>query len=176
MNLFTNNSSHESHIFTLTIFLSIYRVFIKYCVFSKNSQNYQSTGCSLDIVFFPRILESLPSLHRQHSTAIGCTKKYKPIGVTVHSHCVESFEGLLQRCRRGRGCSELWRNTLIFPEHPVVLVVSTRKGGGGYKKIVLARLLEKKISFKSERLFSVLKLEDEKHVSRLRLGCMIQPL
>ena len=37
---------------------------------------------------------------------------------TVHSHSVESFEGLLQRCRRGRGRSELWKNT-IFPEHPV---------------------------------------------------------
>ena len=45
-------------------------------------------------------------------------KNYQPIGVTVHSHCVESFEGLLQRCRRGRSCSELWKNT-IFPEHPV---------------------------------------------------------
>ena len=38
--------------------------------------------------------------------------------MTVYSHCVESFEGLLQRCRRGRGCSEWWKNT-IFPEHPV---------------------------------------------------------
>ena len=67
-------------------------------------------------MFFPRILESL--LSRQHSAAIGCTKNYQPIGVTVHSHCVESFEGLLQRCRRGRGWSELWKST-IFPEHPV---------------------------------------------------------
>ena len=33
----------------------LYRVFIKYCV-------------------FPRILESLPPLHRQHSAAIVCTK------------------------------------------------------------------------------------------------------
>ena len=31
-------------------------------------------------------------------------KKYQIIGVTVHSHCVESYEGLLQRYRRGRGC------------------------------------------------------------------------
>ena len=52
-------------------------------------------GCSLNIVFFPRILESLPLLPRQHMVAIGCTKNYQPIGVTVHSHCVESFEGLL---------------------------------------------------------------------------------
>ena len=70
-----------------------YRVFIKYCVFFQ---------------------ESLQPLPRQHSAAIGCTKNYQPIGVTVHLHCVESFEGLLQWCRRGRGCSELWKNT-IFP-------------------------------------------------------------
>ena len=82
-------------------------------------ESQRATGCSLNIVFFPRILESLPTLYHQHSAAIGCTKNYQPIGVTVHSHCVESFEGLLQRCRRGRGCSELWKNT-IFPEHPVV--------------------------------------------------------
>ena len=48
------------------------------------------TGCSL-IVFFPRILESLPPLHCQHSAAIGCTKYYQPIGVTVHSPSVESL-------------------------------------------------------------------------------------
>ena len=65
------------------------------------------TGCSLNIVFFPKIIEILPPLPRQHSAAIGCTKNYQPIGVTVHSHCVESFEGLLQRCRRGMGYSEL---------------------------------------------------------------------
>ena len=55
------------------------RVFIKYCV------------------FFSRILESLPTLPRQHSTSIGCKKNYQPIGLTVHSHCVQSFENLLQR-------------------------------------------------------------------------------
>ena len=71
--------------------MMIYRVFIKYRV------------------LFPRILESLPPLPRQHSAAIGCAKNYQPIGVTVHSHCVESFEGLLQRCRRGRCCIELWK-------------------------------------------------------------------
>ena len=47
-----------------------------------------------DCVFFPRILESLPALPLQHSAAIGCTKNCQPIGVTVHTHCVESFEGL----------------------------------------------------------------------------------
>ena len=70
---------------------------------------------------FSRILESLPPLPRQHWAAIGCTKNYQPIGVTVHSHCVESFEGLLQRCRRGRGCSGFEKNT-IFPEHSVSIV------------------------------------------------------
>ena len=81
---------------------------------SSNLQNIRffleihcCTGCSLNIVFFSRVLESLPPLPRQHSAAIGCTKNYQPIGVTVNSHCVESFEGLLQRCRLGRGCSEL---------------------------------------------------------------------
>ena len=53
-----------------------YRVFIKY-------------------YFFPRIHESLPPLPRQYSAAIGCTKNPQPIGVTVLSHCVECFEGLL---------------------------------------------------------------------------------
>ena len=36
----------------------------------------------------------------------------------VHSFCVESFKGRLQRCRRGRGCSEkkiqFFLNTLYF--------------------------------------------------------------
>ena len=27
-------------------------------------------------------------------------------------------QGLLQRCRRGRRCSELWKKNSIFPEHP----------------------------------------------------------
>ena len=44
--------------------------------------------CSLNIVFFPRILEKLPSLPREQSAAIGCTKNFQPIGVTVHSYCV----------------------------------------------------------------------------------------
>ena len=48
--------------------------------------------------YFLRILESLRPFPRQHSAAIGCTKNYQPIGVTVLSHCVDSFEGLLQRC------------------------------------------------------------------------------
>ena len=55
---------------------------------------YVLQGVHEILCFFPRILESLPSLPRQHSAVIGCTKNYKPIGVTVYSHCVEGFEGL----------------------------------------------------------------------------------
>ena len=58
----------------------------------------------LNIVLFSRFLESLPLLPRQHSAAISCTKNYQSIGVTVHSHCVESFDVLIHR---GRGCSEM---------------------------------------------------------------------
>ena len=54
------------------------------------------TGCSLNIVFFPRILESLPPRPRQHLAAIGCTKNYQPIGVTVHLHCVELLRPLTE--------------------------------------------------------------------------------
>ena len=53
-----------------------------------------------------------------YSAANGCTKNHQRIGVTVHSHYFESLEDLLQQWRRGRGCSELWKNA-IFPEHPV---------------------------------------------------------
>ena len=66
----------------------MYRVFIKYCVFSKNSRKFAT----------------IPS------PALGCYwlyKNYKPMDVTVHSHCDESFESLLQRYRRYRRyCSE----------------------------------------------------------------------
>ena len=68
---------------------TIYWVFIKYCV------------------LVPRMSESLPPLLCQHSAAIGYTKNYQPIGVTVQSHCVES-------CKRGRDCNELWKKIQIF--------------------------------------------------------------
>ena len=77
-----------------------YRVFIKYCGFF-------SKVCHLSLASTRLILV--------------VQKNYQPIGVTVRSHCVEIFEGLLQRCRLGRGCSELWKNT-IFPEHTVVYI------------------------------------------------------
>ena len=46
---------------------------------------------------------------------------------------------------------------------------NVKKRGGGYKHKSFSEIIRrKKISFKSDRLFSVLKLEDEKHVSILR--------
>ena len=61
-----------------------YRVLIEYCVFFKEK------------------------FAASPSPALGCYWLYKKLGVlTVNSHCVENFEGLLQWCRRGRGCSEL---------------------------------------------------------------------
>ena len=66
---------------------------------------------------FPRILEILPSLPRQHSAAIGCTKDYQTIGVTVHLLCVESLEGLLQNV--GGDDAENFEKNTIFSEHPV---------------------------------------------------------
>ena len=103
----TNKLQTEPLLFILFIIFwhhTNYRVFMKYWV------------------FFPRTLKSLPPLTRQHSAAIGCTKNYQQIEVTVHLHSVESFEGLLQRCRRGRSCNELWKIT-IFPEHPVCICI-----------------------------------------------------
>ena len=75
-------------------------------------------------------------LPRQHAAAIGC---YQPIGVLtlqVHSHCVESFEGLTMGVTVNSHCvgalkvsySDVGeggvavnceKNT-IFPEHPVL--------------------------------------------------------
>ena len=80
---------------------------------------HAGTGCSSNIVFFSRIFESFPPLLRQRSVPNGCKENDQPIGATVHSLCVESIEGLLQRCRRGRGCSELWEKNTFFPKHPV---------------------------------------------------------
>ena len=39
----------------------------------------------------------------------------------MQSHCVNSYKGLLQQCKRGRDCSGLGGST-IFPEHPVVKI------------------------------------------------------
>ena len=73
--------------------VKVYRVFIKYCVSSKNSRKFATS---------PALGNQLPANRSDY----------------IHSYCIESFKGFLQRCRRGRGCSELCKNT-IFPEHPV---------------------------------------------------------
>ena len=65
----------------------IYRVFIKYCAFSQEFS------------------KNLPPLPRQHSAAIGCTNNYHPIGVTVHSQCVDCT--LAMRW-------ELWRSLTVM--------------------------------------------------------------
>ena len=75
--------------------------------------------------FFPRILESLPPLPRQHSAAIGCTKNYQPIGVTVHSHCVESSEGLSYSDLGEGGVAVYYKRKTIFPEHPEFSILMT---------------------------------------------------
>ena len=54
-----------------------------------------------EILFF--FLESLAPLPCQHSAAIGLKKKYQPIGFTVHKHCVESLEGILQQGEEREG-------------------------------------------------------------------------
>ena len=51
----------------------LFSVFIIYCVFFQE---------------FSKVC------HLSFASTIGCTKNDQPIGVTVHSHCVESFEGL----------------------------------------------------------------------------------
>ena len=76
-----------------TVNLTIHTYITTYLyVFLYISFYARFTGYKLNfVVFFPRILESLPSLPRHHSAAIGCTKNYQPIGVNVHSLCVESL-------------------------------------------------------------------------------------
>ena len=76
----------------------LYRVFIKYCVFPKNSRKFATSPS--------------PTLG---CYAIGCTKNYQPIGETEHSHCVERFEGLYSDIGEG-GVAVKKPN---FPEHPV---------------------------------------------------------
>ena len=58
----------------------------------------------------------LPPLPRKHWAAIGCAEFGQPIGVTVHSHCVESFENLLQRYV-GEGLVEEGNENAFFLEY-----------------------------------------------------------
>ena len=79
---------------------------------------HQSTGCSLNIVFFSKSSQKIATFP---SPALGCHWLYKKLPAN-RSDCTLALrwelEGLLQRCRRGRCCSELLKKT-IFPEHPV---------------------------------------------------------
>ena len=56
-------------------------------------------GCSDKIGYFSKNFPYFPPLPRKHWAAISCTEigQIGQPGVTVHLHCVESFEYLLQR-------------------------------------------------------------------------------
>ena len=50
------------------------------------------------------------------SPILGCYWLYKKLPANRSDCTLELRSELLQRCRRGRGCSELWKNT-IFPNN-----------------------------------------------------------
>ena len=88
----------------LSVIISLKGSFNSMLLYLSKCFTFLPTGYSLNIVFFfSRILQNLLPLPQQHSAAICCTKNSQPIRVTVHSHCIESFEGLIQRCKRRRG-------------------------------------------------------------------------
>ena len=78
-------------------------MFIKYCVFL-------------------RILESLTPLPRQHSAAIGCTKNYQPIGVTVYNRIALRALKVSNSDVGEVGVEVNCDKNTIFPEHPVDLM------------------------------------------------------
>ena len=89
-----------------------------------------ATGCSLNIDFFPKILEIFPPLPRQHSAVVGCTKIDQPIGVTVHSHCLESFEvsysdvgegGVAVNCKKHFFLNTLYMLACLLLPFPAIL-------------------------------------------------------
>ena len=63
-----------------------------------------STGCSLSIVFFPRIFNILRPLSREDRAAIGCTEN-------VHSDL--RLDELLS-FKQGMGCSELEKTQFLM--------------------------------------------------------------
>ena len=71
----------------------------------------------IEYYFFRRILE------KNHSAAIGCACNYQPIGVTVYSHCVESFEGLSYSDLGEGGFTVYYEKK--NPEHPVFSILMT---------------------------------------------------
>ena len=68
------------------------------------------TGCSLNNVFFSKILKGLPLLPRQHSAAIGCTKN-----LALRWELSRSLTAMLGEGGVAVHCE---KNT-FFPEHPV---------------------------------------------------------
>ena len=79
---------------------------------TKRKESFHTTGCSWNILFFQ---EFSKVCH------VWMYKNYQQIGVTVNSHCIESFA--FTDIKRGRGSSEFWKKTTIFPEHPLVAVL-----------------------------------------------------
>ena len=90
------------------------------------------TGCSLNIVFFPKNSRKFAT---SPSPALGCYWLYKKIQPEwLYTRiALRALKVSYSDLRRGRGCSELWKNT-IFPEQPVSissadLEVSCEKSG-----------------------------------------------
>ena len=80
--------------------LNRYRVFIEYCVFFQEF----SKVCHLSLAS-TRLLLVVQKITSQQEWL------YTRIAL-------RALQIPYKRCKRGRGCSELWNNT-IFPEHPV---------------------------------------------------------
>ena len=78
-------------------------MFIHYCFkLVKVANKIHIQGVQEKLCFFHEFSIPVLPLPRKDLAAIGCTEIGQPTGVTVHSHCVESFVNPLQRCR---GCS-----------------------------------------------------------------------
>ena len=75
---------------------------------------HRPTGCSLNIVFSQEFSKVCHLSLASTQLLVVVQKIYQQIGVTVHSHSVESFGGLSQRCKRGSGCGELWKKPQFF--------------------------------------------------------------
>ena len=63
----------------------------------------------------------MPPLPRKQSAAIGCIKKYQPIGMTVHSTRIALRAPKVSNSDVGEGgvAVNCERKTQFFPEHPV---------------------------------------------------------
>ena len=87
----TTGSGQDADFFQHDIYVSIVEVpFNKFDFAIRKSNNltnnYISTGCSLNIVvFFSRLFNILRPLPRQNWAAIGCIENGQPIKVTVYT-------------------------------------------------------------------------------------------